>query len=62
MTTKVDDMSDLGGAPGLVEHIDDVDDVGGLQHVLVVGPGLQCHVAGVRVNHRAVDRLDKIDM
>ena len=54
--------SDLGSAPGLVEHIDDVDDVGGLQHVLVLGPGLQRHVAGVRVNHRAVDRLDKMYM
>lgn len=62
MTTKVHDISDLGGAPGLVEHIDDVDDVGGLQHVLVLRPGLERHVAGVRVNHRAVDRLDKMDL
>ena len=54
--------SNLGGAPRLIEHIDDVDDVGGLQHVLVLGPGLQRHVAGVRVNHRAVDRLYKVDL
>ena len=50
---------DLGRRVLLVEDVEDVDNVGCLQHVGVVGKGLEDGVGVVGVDHGAVDLLVK---